>query len=272
MHIERPILGAVLHECRSVLLRSMGLGRLHGSSKGRALKQVLLAIGLATVCLPPAIDAQVIGACYDITVGEWAAVESTHTAALPRAQRPDFSGDSVIYALPPRVQLRGTPYLRSPGHGYVLAVPENSLQVPHSMLFWRGDADSLRLVISTGFAGTVSRLTPAGEDWVGFAQTFSDVVGLLRYRRPIRLVRVDCAAPPPVPAASDQPLVREIELASSRRLTLGDTLPAGIRTRPRRSGAITVDVMTRGLLAGADTVIARVDSEGLVHRIELRYP
>ncbi len=36
-HIERDILGSPLHESRSWLLGSMGLGRLHGSNKGRAL-------------------------------------------------------------------------------------------------------------------------------------------------------------------------------------------------------------------------------------------
>jgi hypothetical protein len=238
--------------------------------RGVKLRQVLLAIALPAAPLPPAVNAQVIGACYDITAGEWAAVDSTHTASLPRPRRPDLSGDSVIYTLPPRVQLRGTPW-RGPGNRYVLAVPENSLQVPHSQLSWRGDADSLRLVVSTGFAGTVSRLTPAGHDWVGFAQTFSDVLGLLRFRRPIRLVRVDCAAPPPVPSTSDQPLLRQIELASSGRLTLGETLPAGVRTGPRRSNAVTVEVRATGLLAGAYTVITRMDPAGRVRHIELRY-
>jgi len=37
MHVERDILGGPCHESRSLLLGSMGLGRLHGSSKGRAL-------------------------------------------------------------------------------------------------------------------------------------------------------------------------------------------------------------------------------------------
>ena len=234
-------------------------------------KPVLLAIALPCSGVPPALDAQIAGACYDVAVGDWTAVDSTHIVSLPRPRPPDRSGDSVIYSLPSRVQLLSTPF-RGPGLSYVLAVPDNALQVPHSLLSWRGDADSLRLRVSTGFAGTVSRLTPAGEDWVGFAQTFSDVLGLLRYRRPIRLVRVDCASPPPVPATADRPLLREVEVAPSSRLTLGTPLPASVRARPRRSGAVTVEVSPTGLLAGADTVIARLDSAGRVHHIELRYP
>ena len=155
-------------------------------------------------------------------------------------------------------------------------MPEDVLQVPHSQLTWQGGADSLSFGVSTGLVGTISRLARRGSAWVGWTQTFSDVGGILRYRRPIRLTPVDCSAPPPIPASLDRALPRGFEFQAVGLLELGDTIPAGVGTLPRRSGAMTLQLQAAGLWAGADTVVVRVGRSGVLQgslqHIELRYP
>ena len=227
---------------------------------------------LLAACHPTAAQARQ-NACYDISVGPWAPIDSTHTAPLPRPPAPDVSADSMFYSLPSRVQLdMAAPYPGAPVEAHLLRVPSDALQVPHSLLMWQTHGDSLVLSISTGFAGTVSRVSRTGLNWVGWARTFSDVGGLLRYRRPIRLDRVDCDTPPPIPASADPPLLRGFEFEGIGLLQLGDSLPTTVNVVPRRSGAVTLLVEAKGLWAGADTVVARLSPSGHLQHIELRYP
>ena len=233
----------------------------------------LLAALMLLASQPAALRAQLEGSCYDVSVGTWLPIDSSHVAAVPRPRRPDLSGDSVYYSLPPRVQLRqDAPYPDAPADVHRLWVPDNALQVPHSFMSWQADGDSLLLRMSTGFAGTTSRLTRSGVDWVGWAQTFSDVIGVLRFKQPVRLTRVDCDTRPSAPASADRPVLRGFDFEGVGRLDLGDTLPTAVRISPRRSGAVLLELDASGLWAGADTVVARLGSGGRLQHLELRYP
>jgi hypothetical protein len=153
--------------------------------------------------LPTAVSGQVQVGCFDVSLGDWAPVESTAGVSLPRPPRPDVSGDSMVYSIPPRLRLHGEPS-RGSARSFLVTVPENSLQVPHSFLSWSGSPDSLTIVLSTGYAGTRSKLTATSDGWTGTSRTFSDVIGLLRYERTITLHRVACDSEPPVPASADK--------------------------------------------------------------------
>lgn len=212
------------------------------------------------------------GECYDVTLGEWAAIDSTHTIDWPRPGPPDATGDSLIYAVPVRVRLDSVAHPHMLGRGqFVMTVPAEALQVPHSILTWRAEGDSLALVVSTGFAGTVTRLVRDGSGWLGSARTFSDVAGLLQFDRTVRLHRVVCDLPPTVPASAARPLLGSIDLASGKRLSLGAPLPAGVTTHRRPSGAMTVEDAVSERWMGTDTVVVRVDPDGRLTWIELRY-
>jgi len=217
---------------------------------------------------PDEANAQV--GCFDVSLGDWAPVESTYVVDSPRPPRPDESRDSVVYSIPPRLRLQGE-RVRGSARRFLVTVPENSLQVPHSFLSWRGTSDSLRIVLSTGFAGTTSTLHPTSDGWSGTSRTFSDVVGLLRYERPITLRRVDCDSEPPVPASADKRLPRSVELRDHSPLVLGQSVPAGALAHPQRSGAKTLEVKPSGMWAVADTVLVRVDDQDVVFHIEMRY-
>lgn len=222
--------------------------------------------------LAPPLSAQV-GRCYDISTGEWFPIDSTHRVEAPRPERPDLSADSVIYSLPVRVRLDSVPSPYAPEAGnMVFSVPVNTLQVPHRWRSWRSNGDSLRLVLSTGYSGTVTQLVRSGGGWEGNATTFSDNRGFLRFLSTVRLEPTDCEVPPAIPATADRPLLRSITLTSGKRLALGEPLPAGTDTQPRRSGALTVLDDASGRWMGTDTIVALVNRQGLVSRIELRYP
>jgi hypothetical protein len=231
----------------------------------------LIAVGLV-VAAPNGATAQVAGECYDVVAGTWEPIDSTHIADVPRPESPDVSADSVVYALPPRLQLSQRPSgLERPGV-FRLEVPAGALPVPHRITTWRTTGDSLELHVSTGFAGSVTRLVREGSGWAGVARSFTDVIGVLRFERPIRLRRVDCASPPPVPASVDPPLPRVVTTSGGATLALGDTLPDGVRTEPRSSGALRVHVEVVDVFAGADTVVAVMSPDRRLGRIELRYP
>ena len=165
-----------------------------------------------------------------------------------------------------------TPAPFRPDRYKVLSVPEGALQVPHARLFWRAWADSLEFAISTGYAGTTTRLVRDGTGWQGRARTASDVVGTLRYERTVWLVPADCSSPPPVPADADARLLRSVPFGQSLQLTLGERIPSAVSTSPRRSGALNVAASPSDEFSGADTVVVVPASGGLVQRIELRYP
>jgi hypothetical protein len=130
----------------------------------------------------------------------------------------------------------------------------------------------LSVGFSTGFSGTLSKLSRAGDEWRGTTESRTDQLGAQRYRRSMRLKPVDCDAPPIEPASLDPPLLRRIPLANGDILELGAHLPTGIALSPRRTGAWNADVAAGGLWAGHDTVVVRLDRERTVHHISLRYP
>lgn len=231
----------------------------------------LVAVGLV-VAAPTGAKAQVAGSCYDVVAGPWEPIDSTHIADVPRPENPDVSADSVIHTLPPRLQLSQRPSrLERPGV-FRLEVPAGSLPVPHRFTTWRTTGDSLELYVSTGSAGSTTRLVREGSGWTGIARSFTDVIGVLRFERPVRLRWVDCASAPPVPASADPPLPRVVATSGGATLALGETLPDGIRTEPRGSGALTVHVEVVDVFAGADTVVAVMSPDRRLGRIELRYP
>ena len=213
-----------------------------------------------------------VAGCYDLSTGPWVPLDRAVGAeALPRLT-PDLTGDSVFMALPPRVRLDTLPADFRPETFHVLVVPDDALQVPHDRLYWRAWSDSLELIVTNSFAGTLTSLARDGRGWAGRARTSSDDLGAPVFERPVRLTPVDCASPPPVPASADPALIREIPLEGSEPLALGDTLPTGLERMPRRSRALTVLATPSGIFAGTDTVIVIATEEGRVERIELHYP
>lgn len=230
----------------------------------------LYAVVIASV-LPTAVCGQVQVGCFDVSLGDWTPVESTAEAGLPRPPRPDVSGDSVVYSMPPRLRLHSEPSQGS-DRSFLVTVPESSLQVPHSFLSWSGTPDSLTIVLSTRYAGTISKLRATSDGWTGTSRTFSDVIGLLRYERPVTLHRVDCDSEPSVPASADKQLPRSVELQDHSPLVLGQPLPAGVVHHPLQSSRVrTLEVEPAGMWAGADTVIVRLNDQDTVYRIEVRY-
>lgn len=227
---------------------------------------VLLAL---TPCV---LSAQLPVGCFDTTLGPWVAVEASYTNGLGRSPPPDQSPDSVGAIIPSRLRLDDAPFARSTRDAKLVSVPANVLQVPHPFRFWRHEGDSLFLTFSNRYSGTNSTLGASDGRWRGLARTFTDVGGSLVYERPIVLEPVDCQTPPREPASLDPNLRRGIDLADGVELVLGRPLPSGVRLEPRRSGAFTALVQAAGVWAGHDTVVVRVDSDDIVHHIELRYP
>ena len=235
-------------------------------------KAVVFLLGVGGGLLPVVAAAQIEFGCYDVLLGEWSPIDSTHVADLPRPPPPDQSGDSAFYSLPSRLRLRGELGARARTDWFLVTVPPNTLQVPHAGQTWNAVADTLRIDFSGRFGGTSSTLYRTPDGWEGLARTRSDVGGVLRYERPIALAPADCDSPAPVPASLDRPLLRRIELAGGGVLELGQPLPPGVTTFPRRSGAWRVDVEAVGTWAGNDTVVVRLDPQGTVFHIEFRYP
>jgi hypothetical protein len=210
--------------------------------------------------------------CFDITVGDWFPMDGTHTIPLAAPPRPDQGADSVEYSLPPRIGLHDVPASLAPQGWRRVSVPPNALQVPHSHLGWRPSGTGMVLVVSNGMGGTISTLRRAQDGWKGKARTFSDYEGVLQFEHSVHLRRVDCESEPPIPASADKRLPRSVELRETTPLVLGSPLPAGVTTHPRSSGAKTVEASPTGRWEGVDTVVVRIDREGRVSLIELRYP
>lgn len=228
---------------------------------------LIVAATLATACVetPPT-------SCFDVTAGAWSPIDATHVGGWPRPGPPDESGDSVLVSLPPRIRLDPAPAGAGLDSFHTISIPEDALQVPHSGHWWRSWSDSLELVFSDGYVGSVTRLAQDEDGWAGHAETFSDIMDLLRYERPVRLRSVKCESPPPVPASADRPLLRTIPLADSLRLVLGDSIPLTLETTQRRTGALTVLAAPTAEFAGSDTVVVVPTAGGVIKRIELLYP
>lgn len=216
-------------------------------------------------------EAQLPGTCLDAEVGPWYPVEETRGRPDLQAPPPDTYGDSLIYSVPPRMRLTGHQASR-PRSAYVVEIPDNSLQTPHSHRTWRVNGDSLVLSFSTGMAGVTVRSVRVDQGWTGTLRTGSDVSGMLRYAREIQLIPTDCESPPPTHASEDSRLPRGVELETGERLQLAILLPSTVRTQERRSGALTVLAQPIGRFVAADSLIVRVNSAGVVTQIELRYP
>lgn len=228
------------------------------------------AVWIATAALAASCTEAPPSGCFNVIAGEWAPVDSSAVGEAPSAP-PNETGDSVLASLPPRVRLDST-VVAGLDSFRVIAVPEDALQVPHSKHWWRSWSDSLELVFSNGYVGSVTRLVRGREDWAGRSETISDNMGDPLFARPVRLRSVACESPAPIPATADRPLLRSIPLADSRRLVLGKTIPAELETRLRRTGALTVIGTPTGYFAGSDTVVAVPSSDGTIRRIELLYP
>lgn len=218
----------------------------------------------------PSAHAQDRLGCMDATVGPWYPVEDPPGYPTIQAPPPDESMDSLIYTFPLRVRLLEEAADR-PWPGRRVEVPEEALSTPHVYRSWSIRADTLTLVMSTGFAGVNVRAIRDGGGWRGSLRTSSDVAGLLRYERAVALRPTDCNAPPPVPASADRHLPRSVTLGEGSALALGALLPTGLATVTRRSGALLVPGTPRGVFEGADTVIAESDRGGRLFTITLKY-
>lgn len=180
---------------------------------------------------------------------------------------PDLTDDSVVYNLPPRVQL-GESFARGSSDIRVVNVPTEALQVPHGYVLWRGGQDSLHLILSTGHAGTHTALIPEGRLWTGTATTFDDDGRRARFARPVQLDPVSCTSPPPIPATADRALRRQVELESGRVLILGRPMPPGL---PASVGTVEVDDDAVEPWQGTDRILVSLTPDSVVMRIELRY-
>jgi hypothetical protein len=223
----------------------------------------------------PAASAQAAeGRCYDVEVGAWSPIDEALVGPELRVSPPSDTATSTTHAIPPRLRLdrlsQEVPALRE---GWSeLTIPEESQQTRHRFRQWRETGDTLHFILSTGFAGIDARLLREGSDWRGSARTSSDQIGILLHERPILLRAVSCARPPPIPASADPPLPRRVELADGNVIELGVSVPDGLATLPRPSGALTIAAEVIGRFAGADTLVAMVGPRGTVALIELRYP
>ena len=223
------------------------------------------AIVLSVVC-PAVLFAQEPSGCFDVLLGPWSAIPSTVTEATGPPVLPDQSPDSVWRSVPSRIRFSQTPGWRTGTRR--IETPEGTLGVPMRFQTWAMRGDTAVLAFSSGFSGTVSRVTPDASEWRGEQRSFADALPAIAYRRDIQLTPVDCSAEPVVAP----PLLRRLEIEGWVFLELGSRLPDDVRTVPRQSGALTALVHAVGVWAGHDTVVVRLAQDGTVHHLELRYP
>lgn len=252
---------------RSLRLWSTSSSGLDALAKYVAAVWVLVASACAVDRSPPQIQP---GSCYEVSTGAWTVVDSTRVDDGPAAP-PDRRGDSLSYVFPVRVRLDSAAHEGTPG-GRVMTVPDEVLQVPHRYHWWRVSGDTLQLVLSTGYAGLMTRLLPDDTAWAGSAVTWSDGGGRPLFSRSVRLDPASCSSPAPVPASADRPLPRQIELATGALLAVGRSVPSGTRTSDGLYGNLLVEEATAGAWAGADSVFVRLSPDSLVRRIDVRYP
>lgn len=222
---------------------------------------------VALFVVPEVAMGQVRLGCYDMEAGPWQMPEGVDTGETPWE-----GGDSLVYALPTRVRLEAGWSGRGRGT-FRMSVPEAVPQIPKSLLGWRLEDDSLRVVFSNGYSGVRGWLGRASTGWAGRAESFTDYQPSVNYRRDLALRPVPCDAPFGEPTGGSQrELHRGIPLVGGDSLVLERPFPEGIDVSVRESGAWEVHAQAEGEWSGADTLVVRTDSNGRIFHVELRYP
>lgn len=228
---------------------------------------------LVTLLMASESAAQLANRCFDANLGEWSPIEGTHLADGPPAGPPSESPDSMFYAFPPRVLLTDEPPPRMDGSDiYRLDVPPEALQVPKPFRWWSLQGDSLSVGLGDGFTSVTGVLRRSGHAWVGSLRNWSDNGGTQLYERRIELRRVDCASEPPVLASLDPPAPRSVPSTTGPPLQLGRPVPSDYVTEPVRSMFVVRGLQAPAPWAGSDSIFVRLNSDGLISHIELRFP
>lgn len=223
---------------------------------------------------PAAAFAAALG-CYDVALGPWTEMmqDPPPQSAPPiQASDPPPADDSLLHAIPPRIQLSDHPvehWTRRPA--WSAAAPAGALPVGKPNQTWSlDDAGRLVLDYGNGLYGSGGTLDADGDGWAGTMEGYTDVMGITRWERSVTLLRVDCASPSPVTDESVWLLPRTVELEGGMSLTLGEPPPEGLPTyeRSRREPGVTAG--TVGLFAGADTLVL-VSRSGLVGMVQMEF-
>ena len=226
----------------------------------------------AIAASPAPSGAQLASACFDSALGPWTPIPGTHHLEGEPAPPPSATQDSIFYEFPPRILLTGTPVGRGDGGSYRIDVPKGALPSSKPFRSWRVVGDTLHMSLGDGFTIVQAALTRASDRWVGHVRMWSDNVGRQLYRRPISLLEMDCASEPPVPAAADPVAPRSIPSSNGPPLTLAETIPEGYVVQEVRSFQMIREFEPAGYWEGVDSVLVQVNRDGLVERIEMRYP
>lgn len=229
--------------------------------------------GLMVLLLTSETAAQLSGRCFDADLGGWSPIAGTHLVDGPPVGPPSESADSMFYAFPPRVLFTDEAPSRMDRSGaYRLDIPEQALQVPKPFRWWTLQGDSLSVGLSDGFTSVTASLRRSNDGWEGLLRTRSDNMGTQRYERLIVLRGVDCDSEPPVLASSDAAAPRSVPSSTGPPLELARPVPSDYMTEPVRSFLLVQGLEAAGPWAGSDSVLVRVNRDGLISRIELRYP
>lgn len=222
---------------------------------------------LSTGLLPAPASAQLVGACFDVTVGPWQpgpVVGDMESGATP----PEAGEPTRTSEIPRRVLFTDS---LTRGSRYTLSVPEGTLDTSHRWKVWRELGDSLELVLSTGFSGTTTRLGREGARWAGWSRTFTDNLPYRSLERPVTLHPANCADPSPQPASLDPPLPRRVDVEGLPPLQLGRPLP-DLWAEILGESEWASEVVAAGVLARADSLRIRTTRGGIVRQVDLVYP
>lgn len=217
--------------------------------------------------------AQLVGQCFDSTLGEWTPIPDTHFGPGEPAPPPRSELEARFHGFPPRLLFSGRPFERDSAWNRV-EIPVGALPVPKPFRIWRVEADTLEISLSDGFTGVRARLTDAGGAWRGALELRTDAGGTQRYERTIALTRNDCASEPPVPASADDPLPREVPAAGGPALRLGEPLPAAYSYEPdsrMRDGGWLIGFEPSGFWSGADRILVSFGADARLAKVEIRY-
>lgn len=218
---------------------------------------------------------ELVGSCFDTTLGEWEAVADSHSYDSPVPPPPEERSDSLYHSFPLRLQLTDLdPVVPWGGGSHRFVVPEGALPVPMPFLRWEVEDGRMTISASGNFTGTVAELERQGDAWAGPLRTWTDMFDYQLYERSVELREVDCTSPPPLAASADIPLLRELPLDGGPPLRLAERLPDAYvaTTHPIRSWEWIDGATPAGYWAGADSVFVNRTAEGLIERIEVRYP
>lgn len=222
-------------------------------------------LSLALTLTPLSSTAQMAG-CYDVSSGPWSPIFSTLVEGDP-PPAPPSDVDGGYSEVPPRLRFHEELEVESSNRR--LTIPENSLQTRHSILGWRPEGDAIIFFFGTGYAGTRSRVRRTSQGWAGSTESWTDIVGSVRFEHSISLTKVDCDTPPPRPA-EPIPLL-PLELVGGFEVHLGRPLPAALLTTPRSINR-RISPATIGRFGGADSAFVRIDTIGNVSTVDLRFP